>query len=117
MDLPRPLAILAWKEIRDFAKEKSMPFITGADIVEREEALAEGLAKGREEGRQEGRLEAKEHLVAGIEAVLDVKFAAPGLALLPEIQRIEDPQLLRKILQAVRQADTPEVLRRIWAKP
>ena len=84
---------LAWDEIRDFAKEKDMPFMTGADRYERREGL-----------------------LMGIEAVLDVKFGAPGLALLPEIRQIKDPDVLREILQAVKQADNPEALRRVWAK-
>ena len=92
MALPAPLSDLAWKEIRDFAKEKHMPFMTGADRY----------------GRREG-------LLAGIEAVLDVKFGAPGLALLPEIRQIDDTDLLRQILQSVKQADNPEALRRVWA--
>jgi hypothetical protein len=111
-------AILAWKEILDFEKEKSMPFLTGADIVGREEALAEGLAeglaKGRKEGREEGRHETRELLVASIEAMLDIKFAAPGLALLPEIRQIDDLALLGKIVQDIKQADSPEALRRLW---
>jgi hypothetical protein len=113
MDLPKPLAILAWKEIREFAKEKSMPFITGAEIVVREEALAEGraegLAKGREEGREEG-------LLAGIRVALEIKFAAQGLTLMPEIQRIQDVRLLRKVLEAVGQAETPEAVRQVWSE-
>ena len=115
MALPAPLAILAWEEIRNFAKEKDMPFITGADIVGRQEALAEGLAQGLAQGLEQGRQQAREDLLAGIEAVLDVKFAGSGLALLPEIRQIEDLELLRKTLQAAKQADNPEGLRRLWA--
>ena len=87
-----------------------MPFVTGSDIVIREDALAEGLAKGRKEGRKE----AKEYLVAGIEVALEMRFAATGLALLPEIRQIDDVGLLQNILQAVSRADTPDALRRIW---
>lgn len=104
------------KEIRDYAKEKSMPFITAAERYGLEKGLAEGLAKGREEGRQEGRLEAREDLLAGIEALLEVKFAAPGLALLPEIRQFEDLTLLRNVQRAIKQADSPEAVRRLWAK-
>ena len=116
MALPAPLAILAYEEIRDFAKEKDMPFITGAELYGRKEGLAEGLAQGLEQGLEQGRQEAREDLLAGIEAVLDVKFAASGLALLPEIRHINDLELLRKTLQAAKQADHPDVLRRLWAK-
>jgi predicted transposase YdaD len=83
-----------------------MPFITSAERVGREEGLAEGLEKGRQEARED--------LLAGIEAVLDVKFAEPGLALMPEIRNIQDLAVLRKILRAAKQADGPEAVRRVW---
>ncbi len=85
-----------------------MSFITGAQRVEREEGLAEGLAQGRKEARED--------LLAGIATVLELKFAASGLALLPEIRQLDDLDLLRKILQAAKQADRPEALRRLWGK-
>ncbi|HVA45935.1 MAG TPA: hypothetical protein VNH11_06065 [Pirellulales bacterium] len=117
MSLPEPLAELAWKEIRDFAKEKNMPYITAAERVGREEGLAEGLAKGREEGREEGRaIGARQSLLAGIEVALELRFAAPGLTLLPEIREIEDVDLLRKILGAIKQAESPEALCQLWLK-
>ena len=112
MKLPPPLSELVWKEIRDFEKERSVSFITGAQRVEREEGVAEGLAQGLQQGRNE----AREDLLAGIATVLEVKFAASGLALLPEIRQFDDLDLLRKILLAVKQADRPEALRRLWAE-
>lgn len=119
MKLPPPLSELAWREIRDFEKERSVSFITGAQRVEREEGLAEGLSQGLQQGLQQGllqgRKEAREDLLAGIATVLEVKFAASGLALLPEIRQLDDLDLLRKILQAVKQADRPEALRRLWS--
>ena len=108
MKLPGPLADLAWREIRDFDREKSMPFITGAQRVERQEGLAEGLAQGRQEAR--------DGLLAGIEELLDVRFGSAGLALLPEIRPIEDLDILRRILHSIKQADCPEALRRLWLK-
>lgn len=105
MDLPQPQAKLAWNEIYDFVKEKNMPFLTGAELVGREKGLAEGLAQARED------------LLTGIEVALDVRFGAPGRALLAEIRPIEDLDLLRKVLHSIRQADSPEALRRLWTKP
>lgn len=104
MDLPKPLARLAWKEIYDFAKEKNMPFVTGAELVGHEKGLAEGLAQARED------------LLAGIEATLELKLGTAGLALLPEIRQLQDLDLLRKILKAAKQADSPEALRQVWTK-
>jgi hypothetical protein len=89
-----------------------MPFITGAQRVEREEGLAEGLA----EGLSRGLAQAREDLLTGIEELLDVRFGPTGLALLPEIRPIEDLDLLRRILHSVKPADSPEALRRLWSK-
>lgn len=108
MNLPKPLAKMAWKEIYEFAKEKGMPFVTGAELVGHEKGLTEGLAQGL--------AQAREDLLAGIEAALDLKFAASGLTLLAEIREIKDLELLRKILQSVRQAESPESLRRLWMR-
>lgn len=96
MELPATLSDLAWVEIRDFAKEKDMPFLTGAERY--------------------GRKEAAKHLLAGIEVGLELKFGAAGLALLPEIREIEDPDLLQRILQSVKHADSPEAIRRLWSE-
>ena len=86
-----------------------MTFITTAERVGMEKGLAEGLEKGREEGREEG-------LLAGIEALLEVRFAAAGLALMPEVRQIQDADLLRRILASIKQADTPDAVRQVWAK-
>ncbi|HEX5446890.1 MAG TPA: hypothetical protein VFW87_23945 [Pirellulales bacterium] len=121
MSLPKPLAELAWNEIHDFEQEKGMPLISTAERIGIEKGLAEGLTKGREEGREEGRQEglaigARRSLLEGIEVALEMRFAAPGVALLDEIQRIEDVELLRKILGAIKHADSPEALRPLWPK-
>lgn len=112
MSLPQPLAELAWKEIYEFEKETDMPLISTAERVGLEKGMAEGLVKGREEGREVGR---EEGLLEGIEALLELRFAAPGLALMPEIRQIEDTELLRKILQSAKTAAGPETLRQIWS--
>ena len=70
-----------------------MPFI---DIAERV-----GMEKG---------------LLKGIEAVLEVKFGAEGLKLLPEIQPIQNHEVLDKILQAIKTAASPDEVRRVIAK-
>ncbi|HJT32758.1 MAG TPA: hypothetical protein VJ783_12015 [Pirellulales bacterium] len=88
-----------------------MSFVTGAERYGRKEGLAEGRAQGLAEGRGKARVATLE----GIEAVLEVKFAAAGLALLPEIRQIDNLELLRNILQAAKQSDSPETLRRLWA--
>jgi len=85
-----------------------MPFITTAERVGMERGLAEGLARGLEKGRED--------LLAGIEVALELRFAAGGLALMPEVRQIQDADLLRRILASVKHADTPEAARQVWAK-
>ena len=109
MTLPKPLAELAWNEIHEFEKEKGMTFITTPERVAMEKGLADGLAEGLEKGREEG-------LLAGIEMALELRFAAPGLALMPEIRQIQDVDLLRRVLASIKHADTPEAVRQVWAK-
>lgn len=100
-----------------------MSFVTGAEIVGHEKGLAEGLAKGLAKGREEGRQEAlqeaqretRQSLLTGIEVALELKFAATGLALFPEIQEIDRLDLLGKILHAIKDSDTPEALRLVWS--
>lgn len=108
MALPAPLAKLAWKDIYDFEKEKGMTFITTPERVAREEGLEQGLEQGREEGREEGLLE-------GIESLLELRFAAEGLALMPEIRQIRDAEVLRQVLARAKHAASPDDVRQVWA--
>lgn len=82
-----------------------MPLISTAERVGREQGLAEGLTIGM-----------RQSLLEGVAVALDLKFAAAGLALLPEIREIEDVDLLHQILGAIKQAESPEALRRLWLK-
>lgn len=81
-----------------------MPRLTGAELWGHEQGLSEGLAQARED------------LLAGIAAVLEVRFGTSGLAILSEIRQIGDLEVLRKLLQSVKQAETPEALRNLWEK-
>ncbi len=107
MDLPKPLEVEFWRQLKQYEEEKQMPFMTTPERIGREEGLAEGLAKGRTEGRTEG-------LTKGIEVALELKFGEAGLRLLPEIRAIEDEAKLEAVLLAVRTAASPEDLRRVW---
>jgi hypothetical protein len=107
MDLPKPLEVNFWQQIKQYEEEKQMPFMTTPERIGREEGLAEGLAKGRTEGRTEG-------LTKGIEVALELKFGEAGLRLMPEIRAIEDEAKLETVLRAIRTAAGPEDLRRVW---
>ena len=76
-----------------------MPFMTTPERIGREEGLTEGLTRG---------------LTEGIEVALEWKFGEAGLRLMPEIRNIEDQQVLKALLRAVRTAASPEDLRRVW---
>jgi hypothetical protein len=64
-----------------------------------------GMEKGREEGLKAGRLEA-------IEALLELRFAADGLALMPAIRQQSDVKVLQDLLQCVKTAASLDEVRR-----
>jgi hypothetical protein len=92
MELPEGLDNLFWEEITRYQEERRMPFITTPERI--------GMQKG---------------LLQGIEAVLDVRFGAEGLALMPEIRAIPNHEVLQAILEASKRVASPDELRRVWA--
>lgn len=96
MALPRPLDELFMDEVRDFEKEKFMPYVTTAERLGREEGLKEGLLEG-------------------IELGLKLRFGTEGPLLLPEIRQIADVDLLRRIHHAIETAANPDDLRKVWS--
>jgi hypothetical protein len=91
MELPKGLDKLFWEEITR-SEEQGMPFITTPERI--------GLEKG---------------LLQGIEALLEVRFGAEGLALMPEIRELQDHEVLQQVLQAIKKAAGPDDVRRVWA--
>lgn len=79
-------------------------FVEGQEM-----GLREGLQRGLQQGLQQG-------LLDGIRLALELKFGFDGLALLPEIARLEDIALLRAVHEAIRFAETPEDLRKVYQK-
>jgi hypothetical protein len=92
MDLPPALEGLFWQEVEQIQEERKMPFVSTPEWV----------------GRKRGLLE-------GIKSSLDIKFGDAGLALMPEIERIEEPEQLQVVLRAIKGASSVEELRRLWA--
>jgi hypothetical protein len=80
MALPPPQAAAFSRDLEAFEKEKEVPFITSTEQV----WLEEGRAKGR---------------IEGIEAILDVRFGAAGVALIPRIRQITDAAVLERLLR------------------
>lgn len=68
--------------------------------------LNQGLTQGLTQGRLEG-------LRSGIEAVLDIRFGAAGLALMDRIRHLDDPVRLEDLLQAVRREPSLDAVRRL----
>lgn len=93
MDLPRALDTLFWGEVRSIQETLTMPYISTGERVERREGFLEGIRE-----------------------CLDVKFGEQGKVLIPEIEsQVFEPDLLRAILKAIKSADKPEDLRRLWS--
>ena len=68
-----------------------------------EEALKEGLKEGLQEGLRQGK---REGLLEGIALGLELKFGAKGLQVLPDVQEIQDPDLLEVLHRALREVQT-----------
>lgn len=100
MDLPKPLDRLFWEEIKRYAEERQMPYVTTPERIGKEEGLSEGLSQG---------------LAKGIEVALKLKFGNEGLQLLPEIHAIQEQEKLEAVLDAIPVAASPDDLRRIWS--
>jgi hypothetical protein len=80
-----------------------------------QEAREEGIQQGIQEGRQAGLREGlREGLLEAIQLALEIKFGAAGVALMPEIQAIQDPNLMRKIKEALRTTGSLEEIRLLY---
>jgi hypothetical protein len=98
LDLPEAIDNNVYAQASAQSKEKGMAFIT---FPERR-----GIKLGRIDG-----------LLAGLEAVLEVKFQQAGLALMPELRQINDPDRLAAVLQAVRTAASLDDVRALLTPP
>ena len=96
--LPPDMEIAVWQQIKDFEQEGQMPYITTAERI------------GRAEGRAEG-------LIEGIDAMLDMTFGQAGLALMPEIQHIDDIAILERLLQVIKSATALDEVRAAYTSP
>ncbi len=83
-----------------------MPYISSVERI----GIKKGLEKGLEQGLTKG-------LLIGIELVLELKFGAAGLELLPEIRALTDPQVVEAIYSTLRTASTVDEVRQVYAPP
>ena len=73
----------------------------------KEEGILQGMQEGMQEGIQKGiQLGIVEGLLEGIELGIGVKFGARGMKLMPAIRKIQDPERLRAIKEAVKIAES-----------
>jgi hypothetical protein len=93
MELPAGLEQRFWQELTTYQQEKRMPFIPIWDRIAMEECLLQG-----------------------IEECLQLKFGAEGLKLMPELRELQDHELLRAVLRAIRTTASPDELRRVWTR-
>jgi flagellar biosynthesis/type III secretory pathway protein FliH len=77
----------------------------------RDEGLQEGIQLGKQEGIEQGW---QESLLENIELILEIKFGAAGLELLPEIRQIQSVDTLRAIQKRIKTADNTEAVRDIY---
>ncbi|GAA6621596.1 hypothetical protein [Scytonema sp. NUACC26] len=83
-----------------------MKYITSIERNAREEGKEEGKKEGKEQGKKETQNKA-------ISLGLRLKFGNSGRDLLPEIEAIEDVNILDAILEAIETTDTVDELRQI----
>ena len=72
-----------------------------------QQGLQQGLRQGIVQGRREGLLDA-------INLGLKLRFGSAGLRLLPEIRRIDDPEMLQAIYEGIETVESPEDLQSIY---
>jgi hypothetical protein len=99
LTLPPEVNRQVWERINQSMKENIVPFI---DYYQQLEIDAE--KRGEQRGVREG-------LLQGIALALELKFAAEGQRLLPDVQRQTDTEGLRRFLDAIRTAGGIDELR------
>ncbi|NJL04036.1 MAG: hypothetical protein HC911_03780 [Chloroflexaceae bacterium] len=104
-----------------------MPYITSVERLAIQKGLQQGREQGREQGlqqgREEGRVQGREEglkegrvqgLRDGIQLALDLKFGAAGVALMPDIARLHDPEILAAVVAAIKPATTPAQVQAVY---
>jgi hypothetical protein len=107
MALPPPQATAFSRDMEAFEKEKEVPFITSTERV----WLEEGRTAGRAEGLAESLAEVISAHQTAIEMCLKLKFAQPGVDLMPRVRAVTDPTTLEAFLKAIETAPDVDTLR------
>lgn len=110
--LPKAQGARFKQEIERFQEEQKMPLLSPTEELFREEAeaaaVARGLARGVAQGVAQGMAQG---MAQGIEAVLDLRFGAAGLALVPRVRQITDATVLEQLLHTSKTAPDLDAFR------
>ena len=96
-----------------------MPYITSVERLGIQKGLQQGLEQGLQQGLEQGLQQGREEghvqgLRGGIDIALDLKFGAAGEALMPDIARLHDPEILAAVLAAIKPATTPVQVQAVY---
>jgi hypothetical protein len=120
INLPAPLALAFRQNLERLEEERHMPYVTSIERMAREEGMEKGIEvgieKGIEKGREQGLQKGREGMLVAIEALLELKFQAEAPGLMPEVRAITDVDVLSRVCQGIKTANTVDDLRRLWTK-
>jgi hypothetical protein len=83
------------QELEKIEEEERMAYVTSWERI------------GQDRGRVEG-------LLAGLAVALELKFGADGVALLPELRQINDPEVLQQVAERIKTATSVDDLRQVY---
>jgi len=95
LTLPEELEQKFWTEVRALDEEKKMRYVTSIERIGHKRGLKEGFK-------------------AAVRQALEVRFGEAGLALISEVEALDDESLIRRINEALIRGSSLEQIRRIW---
>ena len=98
IQLPPELNAAFWQGLSEIEEVRSMPYITSVERIGMQRGFEQGMQQGMQQGIQQARMD----VLAGIELGLELRFGINGLALLPEVSKIQDVERLRFLRSALR---------------
>jgi hypothetical protein len=97
--LPLEQERIVEQELEKIEEDERMAYVTSWERI--------GQDRGRVEGLLEGLLE-------GLAVALDLRFGEAGVALLPELRQITDPEVLQQVAARIKTAASVEDLRQVY---